>query len=317
MSMTKFFKMVDSGQLNVLLMGFGVFIVLLPYLCGYSLKALNSSPVSESILSIEAQFSYGILLVSTIPLALDTLLDYNEIHEKAKWTLYIFGRMPIVLTGLLMSIQFVMIESTPSIFFLTTSRAETYLLCINCFKIVFTGSMMYTLNSVKPTIFTGRLSFVFNLLVCIASVLRMLTPGSTTLLYTIKLLLANICLIVYAAILLWWGYKLIKMLRCYTVDDYACILYIFITFVAICGSYVGAFQSWAKTGRVSDFSTLTSEGLAITNYSFSFLFIMLAIAPGRIARFESVVRLVSTPVCLPAMFVVFCANRLMIYLIFF
>ena len=284
----------QNGQLNVILMSLGVLIILSPYLCGYSLKALNNSPVSESILSIEAQFSYGILVVSTVPLALDTLLDYNQLYDPAKVKLYIFGRVPIVVTGLLMSIQFALIESIPSIFFLTTSRADTYLLCINCFKIIFTGSMMYTLNTIKPEIFSGRLSFLFNLLVCIASILRMLTPGSSTLLYTLKVLLANICLIVYAAILLWWGYKLIKMLRCYTVNDYTCILYMFITFVAICGSYVGAFQSWVKTGRVSDFSTLTPEGLAITNYGYVFLFIMLTIAPGRIARFEFVLSLVST-----------------------
>ena len=278
---------------NIIALGIGVFVVLLPTLCGYNFDSLRASTVSESILSIEAQFSYCILLVSTIPFALDTLLDYKQMYDETKWRLYIFGRMPIVLCSMLIGLQYCVITTTPSIFGLTTNRAETFLLCNNCFRIVFCGSMMYTLKTVRSDIFSCKLTIMYTITPCIVSILRILAPGSSSLFYSCCMILLCLCLMVFTMILIWWGYKVYTMLNCYTVNDYTCILYIIISLMTFFVIYVPTFQSWLKTGRLSDFSTLTPEGVAITNYAYVFLLFMLTIAPGRIARFESVVHLVS------------------------
>ena len=288
------FFQVDCPLWNMIALSLGVFVVILPTLCGYNFDSLRASPVSESLLSIEAQFSYCILLFSTIPFALDTLLDLKQLYDTSKWKLYIFGRVPMVLCSMLIGLQYSVIITTPSIFGLTTNRAETFLLCNNCFRIVFGGCIMYTLTTVRPDIFSCRLSIMYTLTPCIVSIVRILAPGSRTLFYSCCMILLCLCLLGFTMILIWWGYKIYTMLHCYTVNDYTCILYVIISFVTMFNAYIPTFQSWVKTGRVSDFSTLSPEGVAITNYAYVFLLFMLTIAPGRIARFESVVHLVST-----------------------
>ena len=293
MTVSSIFIPAESPIWNIIASCLGLFLVLLPTLFKYNFESLRSAPISKSILSIEAQFSYGILLVSTVPFVMDTLLDYKQLYAASKWRLYIFGRVPMVLCSMLIGIQYCMITTTPSIFGLTNNRAETFLLCNNCFRIVGAGSMMYTLTTVKPEIFTIKLTVLYTLTPCIVSLLRILAQGSSKQFYSCCMILLCSCLLGFVMTLIWWGYKIYSLLHCYTVNDYTCILYMIISLVTMFGAYAPTFQSWLKTGRFSEFSTLSPEGLAITNYAYVFLLFMLTIAPGRIARFESVVHLVS------------------------
>ena len=288
----------EIASWNIVVTSLTLLAIIVPFFCGYSLQSLSNEPVSESILTIEAKYSYGILMVSSIPFALDTALDYNDIYDKTKWKLYLFGRAPVAIGSILVGIQLTMISRTPSIFGLSMSRAESYLLIYSLFKVVFTGSMMYVLSTVKPSVFSGSLSLLFTILVGIVSIVRQFTPGSSPLFYQFSTTLVHICLIVFVIILLYWSSKIVKIIRCLTVEDYTCILYIFMYLFGMLSTYANIFYSWAENrasgkNRPSDFSSWTPECLAIVNYSFSFLFIMLAIAPGRIARFQAVVHLVS------------------------
>ena len=65
-----------------------------------------------------------------------------------------------------------------------------------------------------------------------------------------------------------------------------------IYFVGIIGPSANTFRAWATGERIIDFSTIKTEELVIINYCFSFVFVLLSIAPGRIARFEAVTHLV-------------------------
>ena len=293
MAVSIFLIPVESPIWNIIASYLGIILVLLPTLLTYNFDSLQSAPISISIISIEAQFSYGIFLVSTVPFVMDTLLDYKQLYDASKWRLYIFGRVPMVLCSMLIGIQYCTLTTNPSIFGLTNNRAETFLLCNNCFRIVGAGSMMYTLTTVKPEIFTTRLTVLYTLTPCIVSLLRILAQGSSKHFYSCCMMLLCACLLGFVMTLIWWGYKIYSSLHCYTVNDYTCILYIIISLVTMFGAYAPTFQSWVKTGKMSEFSTLSPEGVAITNYAYVFLLFMLTIAPGRIARFESVVHLVS------------------------
>ena len=52
------------------------------------------------------------------------------------------------------------------------------------------------------------------------------------------------------------------------------------------------FLAWGYGIYMIDFTAVTSKELAVMNYCFSFAFIVLSIAPGRIARFEAITNLV-------------------------
>ena len=288
-----FLVLEGTGYLNLIVIGISLLAILIPLLCGYDFSLLDESPVNNAIMSPQAQTSYGILLVSIIPSVIDTALDYNNLFHPLKWKKYIFGRIPIVVTGLLVSVQFFVITDTPSIFGLTTRRTASYLLSLSCLKIVFTGSMMIILTSIKPSVFSRRVTFLFTLLACTVFALRAYTPGSSAWFHQFSNNLSYIFLVVVVLTLVYWMAKLVKALDHMTVPDYICALYLLIYFVGIFGSYIHVFLAWSIGEHVIDFSTMTALELATTNYCYTFVFIMMSIAPGRIARFEAVTYLVS------------------------
>lgn len=155
-------------------------MVFIPRLLRYNDLLLNKSPASVAILSSETQLSYCILLVSTFPSVIDTALDYSNFYNEAKWRKYIFGRVPIVLTGFLVSLQFFVISYTPSIFGLTSSRTSSYLLALCSFRLVFSGSVILILTSMKPTVFTSRITLLFTLFICFFVVIKTYLPGANT-----------------------------------------------------------------------------------------------------------------------------------------
>ena len=172
--------LLEKGYLNLLVVVMALLTIFVPFLCGYDLDVLDSGPALEAILSSEAQTSYAFFLASTIPAVIDTTLDYSNYYNPIKWKKYIFGRMPIVITGFLVSLQFFVITNTTSIFNLTDCKAESYLLSFSSLKIVFTGSMMIILTSIKPTLFTGLRTTMISIFVCSFIVIRTFTPGSST-----------------------------------------------------------------------------------------------------------------------------------------
>ena len=285
-------SLLDKGYYIIIIVAISLLIILIPRLCGYNDSILNESPAHDAILSSECQLSYGILLVSTLPSVIDTTLDYANFFNERKWRKYIFGRVPLVLTGLLVSVQFFVIADTPSIFGLTSNRAASYLFSLSCLRLVFTGSMMLILTSIKPTVFTGRVTSLFTLFICFFIVIRTYLPGSGAAFHQFSADLNYVFVVVVVATLLYWLLKLAACTSAMTVSEYICLLYLLIYYVSLFGSYINIFYAWRRGEQEGDFTTNTPQGFVIMNYCFSFAFIMLSIAPGRIARFESVSHLV-------------------------
>ena len=287
----------ENGYFNLIIVFVALLTILIPFLCGYDSKVLDNGPVLETILSIQARASYSFLLASTISSVIDTLLDYKNFYNPLKWKKYIFGRVPIVINGFLVSIQFFVITDTPSIFGLTNFRAQSYLLSLSCFKIVFTGSMMIILTSIKPKLFTGKITTIVSIFVCSFIVIRTFTPGSSTTYHDFSTIINYIFLGSSVLTLLYFLHKLIITSHIMAVADYTCLLYMLIYFVGIFGSSANTFRAWSTGEHGKDFSTVEAEELCIINYCFSFVFVMLSIAPGRIARFEAVTHLVCRLIC--------------------
>ena len=297
MSLKLYLWLEGKGYLNLIVIGISLLAILIPLLCGYDFNLLDESPVNNAIMSPQAQTSYGILLVSIIPSVIDTALDFANIFHPFKRQKYIFGRVPIALAGFLVSVQFFVISDSPSIFNLTSNRAASYLFCLSCLKIVFTGSMMTILTSIKPSVFSGRTTFLFTLCTCGVIVIRTSSPGTSASFHQFSNILSYLFLVLIVFAIFYWLSLLMKSLRNMTVPDYICILYLFIYLVIIFGSSLNVFRAWSTGQRVIDFSTMTGEDFAIENYCYTFMYIMLAIAPGRIARFEAVTHLVSSVSC--------------------
>ena len=78
-----------------------------------------------------------------------------------------------------------------------------------------------------------------------------------------------------------------------TVEDYTCILYMGTFFITLSISYVILFQIRSENDTQDNFSSYGARGVAFVNYTYIAIFILLTIAPGRIARFEAVIHLVS------------------------
>ena len=152
---------------------------------------------------------------------------------------------------------------------------------------------MFILSSVKPSVFSGMLSSLFTLIICALVIVRANMPGSGPAYYRFATIFSGISFVPVTLVLFYWGFKWAKNTSRISVEDYSCLLYVFIYFICTLGSYANMIYSLTKHGKVSDFSTYTAEGLAASNYLYVFVFIMLTIAPGRIARFEAVTHLVS------------------------
>ena len=284
---------IKKGHMNIIIMAITLFVLLLPVICGRSFEELDEAPIAKAIILPQAQMSYGILMVSTVPLMIDTLLDYELIYDRVKWKTYLFGRLPLALTGFLVSVQVFVLSNTPSIFNITESRAGTYFVCFTCLKVVLLSSNMFILTSTKPSVFSGLLSSLFTLLVCLVIIVRFNTPDSSTGFQLFSTVVACAGSVPIGCTLLYWGYEWIKTIKHMNVEDYTCLLYIIIYLLCICGSYANIVYTYCKFGEVTDFSMYSGGGLALSNYMYVFVFTMLTIAPGRIARFEAVTHLVS------------------------
>ena len=284
---------VESGNMNLIVAMISLISIAIPLISGYSFVSLDDSIASDAVISDEAQISYGMLAVAIVPLLIDTLSDYNDIYSVAKWKRYIFGRVPIAFMGMLMSIQLCVNKDTPSIFGLTNDSTASYFYCLTCFRIVFTACLMFMLTTVKPTIFQGWLTTFITSVACVISSIRMYTPGSTPSFCTISLQLTYVCLAVLATIMLYFVYELIKTRKQISVEDYTCMIYLSIYLLALAVSYVSVFQTRSKDQTAVNFTDFTARDIAIINDSFVLLYILLTIAPGRIARFEAVIHLVS------------------------
>ena len=283
----------EKGNFNLIIGVLSLISITIPLISGFSFMSLDDSIASDAVISNEAQISYGMLAVAIVPLLIDTLSDYNDIYNVTKWKQYIFGRVPIALMGMLISIQLCVIADTPSIFGLTNDSTASYFYCLTCFRIVFTACLMFMLTNVKPSIFQGWLTTLITIIACFISSIRMYTPGSTPSFCTISLLLSYVCLAVLATIIIYLGIELTKTRKHMNVEDYTCILYLSIYLLALAVSYVSVFQTRSKDHTEVNFSNFTARDIAVINGSFALLYILLTIAPGRIARFEAVIHLVS------------------------
>ena len=283
-----------KGYAILIIVAVALLVILVPYACGYDFDHVEHHRVNDAILSAHAQTSYGILLVSVIPSVIDTALDYDNFFNPMKWKKYIFGRVPIALTGLLVSLQFFVIADTTSIFGVTDCIAASYLISLSSLQIVFTGSMLIILISVKPCGYCARVATIISLFICSFIVIRTFTPGSSQTFHEFSNILSYIFLAFAVIAFLFCLYKLALIVRHMTVSDYICALYLLIYFVGIFSTFA-TFNPWLSGEGISDhdFSSIKAQELGTMNYCFSFMYIMLAIAPGRIARFEAVTHLVS------------------------
>ena len=283
---------IEKGHWNLIIVGITVLAMIVYTLSGYNFKNLDDAPVGVAILSLQAQSSNGIFMVSTIPSVLSTALDYPDFFNPIKWKRYTFGRVPVAIVGFLVGIQFFVIADTPSIFALTSSRVESYLLSLSSLKVVLTGSLVYIPATIKPSIFSGKVTSLFTFIVCAFVSIGTYTPGSGDAFHQFSGILNYIFLILIICILIHWVIQLTKLARHMDVGDFICISCIFICLVGLFGSYINVFMAWSTGAHMIDFSTITSQELAIINYCYTFMYIMLAIAPGRIARFEATTYLV-------------------------
>ena len=289
-----FIPSLEHGGWNIIIAGLSIISITIALVyCKQNFISLNDTSASDSIISREAQLSYGILLVATGPLLVDTLLDYNDFYNITKWKQYIFGRVLIALTGFMISLQFFVLSDHPSIFNLTNIAAASYLYCLTCFRVVFTSCLMFMLTNVKPSIFQGWLTTFITLLISIICCTRMFTLGTGPEFAQATAITNNICAGILGIVLIYWVYKLIQTRKHMTVEDYTSILYLFTFFIGILISYITVFKTRPKNGASAAFSTFTAQDIAFINCSYALIFIILTIVPGRIARFEAVIHLVS------------------------
>ena len=285
---------IEHGGWSLIIAGLSIISITIALLClETKFTSLVDTVASDSIISHEAQLSYGILLVATGPLLIDTLFDYNDFYDTAKWKRYIFGRVPIALMGFLISLQFFVISTHPSIFSLTNNAAASYLYCLTCFRVVFIACLMFMLTNVMPSIFQGWLTTSITLMISTISCARMYTLGSGPKLAQVTAIANDICAGILGIVLIYWVYKLIKIRKRMTVQSYTGILYLGAYCIGILISYISVFKTRPKRGFSPAFANFTSQDIAFVNCSYALMFIILTLVPGRIARFEAVVHLVS------------------------
>ena len=284
----------EHGGWSLIIAGLSIISITISLVClEKNFTSLLDTVASDSIISHEAQLSYGILLVATGPLLIDTLLDYDDFYNITKWKRYIFGRIPIAVMGFLISLQFFLISAHPSIFGLTNNAAASYLYCLTCFRVVFIACLMFMLTNVMPSIFQGWLTTFITLMISSISCTRMYTLGSGPKLTQVTAIANDICAGLLGIILIYWVYKLIKTRKHMTVQSYTGILYLGTFFIGILISYISVFKTRQKSGFSPAFQNFTAQDIAFVNCSYALMFIILTLVPGRIARFEAVVHLVS------------------------
>ena len=284
----------EHGNWNIIIAIISLIAITTPILFGFNFKGLHISSASTAIISHEAQIGYGMLAVSTWPLLIDTLSDYEFFYNKAKWKQYIFGRLPIAVAGFLISLQFFVIIRFPSILGLISDAPTSYYYCLTCFRIVLSGCLMFLLTNVKPGIFGGRSTTLVTLIACFISSVRMYTPGCSATYAVFSVTSSYICMSLLTLIQLYWGSQLFKTRHNMTVEDYTCILYVGAFLIMFLVSYIIFFQLRSGSSGLQDnLATYGMTGVTFINYSYIAIFILLTIAPGRIARFEAVIHLVS------------------------
>ena len=288
---------VESGYNNLIIVGLSLLIITIPILSGYQFNFRDEAQLTKAIVSHQAETSNIFFLCSTIPFMLDTVLDYYKLFDQSRRKRYVFGKIPIAIVGLLVGVQFIVISDTSSIFGITNSVAVSYIYTISCFRIVFTGSMMFVLTCASPAIFSGRMTSLFTLIVSTFIAMKMYTPGSNAAFQQFSIIINIIFFILIIGILFNWIYQLAKVIRCLTASDYTSVLMLFTFLVGLLGSYISVFESWGHHERGT---AGIGQELAIINYCYTFMYVMLSIAPGRIARFEAVTHLVSCCcICIP------------------
>ena len=269
--------------------GITIFCMAIPLFCGYDFSFLRTTPFTNAVISSQAQISYIAFLVSTIPLLIDTLLDFSLVFTNDKEReVYLFSRVPLALTSFLTSIQLVNVQLSPSI---PNSDAASMYLAIIYFRIMVTSSIMFKLCITKPSVFTVPMTSFMTFIVCFSTALRIYMFGYNTYFYNFSIYVDYISIILVFLILLYWSIRIFLIETTMNVKLYSCILYMLIFLIALIGTISSFFPAIGNYSATT-YLTFTSSQIMVMILMYSFVIIMLTITPGRIARYEAVTHLV-------------------------
>ena len=266
-----------------------LFAIAIPLWSGYSLGSLKVSSFGKAMDADIVATSSVVLLASTIPLMIDVLLDYNQIHSKG-WRTYSFGRVPIALSSFFIGLQLVYARGANNFGIASDDTVSSYYSII-AFRIITASCIMFILNQTKSSIFCKVTTGLVTLFTCLISATKFYSEGQTTGAYhEFTVVLSDLGLIVMALILCRWCYVALRNLYALQLEDYASLYYLFLCLIVLIGSYF----IFEGQGRFrSDLSVISPEQLAFLLYCYTFFCMMMTIVPGRIARVEAVIHFVS------------------------
>jgi hypothetical protein len=234
--------------------------------------------------SIEFKLSGLALLISSCPVILDVFIDIitgnNNLSENER-TCWI-TRLLISVVSALAGLQFTFQNNYFNVY---GSYALNYLFIVWCIRFVWLSSILSCLCILRPYLFqshvtllaTGCLSFLGILKFNIA-----VFNSTNTTLINITEIIVKCWLFIFLIVFCFWGYKLLRPRKSYSVDDYTCLLYwstLFCTHMGPFG-FIVCFNF--------DFSNFPFNQ-TFHNYIYVAATVVISVITGQIARYNATV----------------------------
>lgn len=246
---------------------------------------LDESAFESSLSSIEFKISAVTFLMNSIPIFLDLCMDlYSGVDEKLFH--FTVGRSLITSAAILSGFQFATQSFSLYIFQVYSDKASSFLFSSGCFGIILCNSLLFCVCQANSKICTVTQTTAISILSSMTMVLRFYGLIVNNSLVRVSYLLDYILLFSVPLIFFYWLYHLFTYQKKWTTDSYSCFLYLTVLALFYIAGYFNVFAfSHERFGKSSNFKSNTSEIESI--FFFSFIMILLAMVPARIAKIEA------------------------------
>lgn len=242
----------------------------------------------SSLKSTEFKISTVTFLMNSVPILIDLCMDlYSGVDEKLFH--FTVGRTLITIAAVLCGSQFASQSFSLDTFQVFTDDTSSFLFTIACFNIILSNSILFCICQANPKICTVLQTTGVGIVTSLTFLVRYYCLLANSHLVHLSYFFAYVLLFSIPFVIMYWLY-LLFMKKKWNTDNYSCILYLSVLIIFYTATYFNIFSRQFEAGRFgssagSNAKSNTRVFLAI--YFFSFIMILLAMVPVRIAKIDA------------------------------
>lgn len=258
-------------------------VAIIPILAGFDFSYLNTRDNNDAVTSTNVAFAAYAMIFSTLPSILDSILDILSSNKiRTQFSEYWYTRTYITIASLICGLLYFAASNNPP--WLRTSNLPAAMLITRYFfHIIASCSLMNGLCVCKPDLFTPKQTALISLFYSISYICRLYGQGTQGIFDAFSSVLVSLSCTCWGVNCIYWTHKM-RSWNFKSVEENASVLYLGMVYFLLFAVLTGLIYSWSTTASTGSFSSilLFLYFLVLGN-------LILAVIPGRILRYETIV----------------------------